>query len=207
MTMIDPLTFNVGSLIVLPSIWGMKMAGRPQGMTRLERFEGLFERNGDDECWPWKTEPVRRQSGRGGYAQFMWEAGPPKTQVMAHRASWRIYRGEIPEGMHVCHSCDNRRCVNPNHLFLGTARDNTLDMIAKNRAALPFRAKARLTKEQVVAIYLDDRWYGEIAPEYGIGRQMVGCIKRGGAYRDITEPLGRAPRKPRGAIGHKPRVA
>lgn len=74
----------------------------------------------------------------------------------AHRLSWAASFGPIPEGLHVLHRCDTRACVNPQHLFLGTHRDNMLDMVAKGRAAVTHRGEdhrfARLTERGVRAI-------------------------------------------------------
>lgn len=78
-------------------------------------------------CWEWQG-PVREN----GYAQI-WVRERQK-QVKAHRVSWEIHFGPIPEGLWVCHRCDNRRCVRPDHLFLGTRTDNTDDMKNKGRA-------------------------------------------------------------------------
>ena len=77
-----------------------------------------------DECWLWQG--TRYASGYG-QAQIL------KKRLGAHRLSWQLHYGEIPKGLWVLHKCDTPLCVNPAHLFLGTAKDNTQDMIAKDR--------------------------------------------------------------------------
>lgn len=84
----------------------------------------------DNGCWIW-TASVHRKNG--GYGQI--QLGRRGEGVAkAHRVSYELHCGPIPDELMVLHRCDNRRCVNPEHLFLGTAQDNTDDMIQKKRA-------------------------------------------------------------------------
>lgn len=93
-----------------------------------ERFWRYVIRGADNECWNWTGAAISLKSGRRGVLA----TGTSKFDY-AYRISWKIHRGEIPDGLFVCHHCDNPLCVNPSHLFIGTAKDNTQDMIRKGR--------------------------------------------------------------------------
>lgn len=116
----------------------------PLGRPIEERFWGKVDKRGPDECWEWAGA-----INRAGYGKLLVD----RRIIGAHIASYEIHNGPIPDGLWVLHRCDNRRCINPAHLFLGTAKDNTADMMAKGRqgdTALPGErnGNAHLTNEQ-----------------------------------------------------------
>ena len=98
----------------------------------LSLFWAKVDKSG--ECWTWTGARDPRGYGR---------LGRGRKTLFAHRFSWEEENGPIPNGLFVCHSCDNPACVRPSHLFLGTQKDNIRDMMSKNRGALPPGAMER----------------------------------------------------------------
>lgn len=137
-------------------------------LTTEERFWAKVDRSGD--CWEW-TASV----GTHGYGVF----GVGKGTITAHRMSAKL-AGRDPSGLVVCHTCDNKTCVNPEHLWVGTQRDNLLDMRHKGRQArgraLP---QTKLTAEAVLAIreeYSRGIYQRDLAKKYGIAQSQISQI-------------------------------
>jgi len=124
-------------------------------------------------CWEWAAS-----LGSTGYGQIMVDDAPMK----ASRYSWILAHGPIPDGLGVCHKCDNRRCVRPDHLFLGTQKDNAEDMARK------FRGTGKLTREQVLFIreaFSAGVKQTELAEKLGISLGLVHGVVKGKVYRHV----------------------
>lgn len=130
----------------------------------MKNFEESFETCPTTGCWLWLESCTTNGYGRlssGG------------RRVSAHRYSWIYYKGEIPTGLWVLHHCDVRSCVNPNHLFLGTRSDNTIDCAYKSRLNT-----SKLTLDKVFKIRNDERSQRKIAKDYGVSQAQISNIKR-----------------------------
>lgn len=114
------------------------------------RFWVKVGRRGADDCWLWTASLIGRPGAR--YGQFSVEAYAGRRRTLyAHRVAWELVNGPIPEGGAVLHTCDVTRCVNPNHLRLGTQDANMKDAAAKGRLNVhrPNHCRLKLTQAQV----------------------------------------------------------
>ncbi len=111
-------------------------------------------------------------------------------EVSAHRASWEISHGAIPNGMHVCHKCDAPGCVNPEHLFLGTAKDNVMDMVRKGRA-VGNRSKGELAshvvlnEDQVRKIRASTAKHVELARELNVSPGAIRSVRARRSWKHV----------------------
>ena len=98
---------------------------KEQAKKRIQKYSKICDKTG---CWNWQSTIDRYGYGTVHFESVKWKV---------HRLSFTVYNGTIPEGMLVCHSCDNKKCANPKHLFTGTVLDNNTDMWNKGRGVLP----------------------------------------------------------------------
>jgi len=136
-----------------------------------ERFFSYVKKT--ESCWLWTGATNEK-----GYGMFYIQKDRKVTRYKSHRFSYEHHKGDIPEGMFVCHHCDVKGCVNPEHLFVGTNLENVQDMIAKNLA--PERRKQLRRQDVVDAAKMLGLGYktSQIAREIGLKPTVVYQIKR-----------------------------
>lgn len=142
----------------------------------VARFWRRVDRSGGpDACWPWTGTLSRKGYGRIG-------DGQPYSSF-AHRRAWLFHNGTLPDGLCVCHRCDNPGCCNPAHLFLGTNRENVADRDAKGRTGRGERNRhAVLSRPEVAAIRAEyatgQTSYRRLAAKYGVNKSTIRRVVR-----------------------------
>lgn len=152
--------------------------------------ERLDKTGGTDACWVWAGDHTPP-----GYGLISVVRRGVRKRFYTHRIAYEIAFGPIPDGMLVCHRCDNPPCANPAHLFLGRGSDNHADMTTKGRGALPPPTRrgvtshlAKLTEDDVIAIRAarenGERTY-DIAARFGLNQTYVYKILHGATWRHV----------------------
>ena len=165
--------------------------GRPKGSkdkhqkSLTERFWEKVNVQGDNDCWEWEAYIHPSGYGNISWCGRMWGA---------HKISWILHFGDVPDGLYVSHICDNRICVNPNHLFLGTHQDNMKDRDVKRRGKIPNNVgsnhgMSKLKEEDVLKIknFLEtticDR--NELAKDFNVSVTTIYDIERGQSWKHL----------------------
>lgn len=150
-------------------------------MRRAPAVERFWEKvNKTETCWLWMGHYRVRDYGRIKIGA---------QGVLAHRYSWTIANGEIPDGMAVLHKCDNPPCVNPDHLYLGTQAENARDRESRGRRTPrcgETHPAAKLTPDIVLGIVRSDESGPALAIRHGVTRSTISSIRRGRSWNHVT---------------------
>lgn len=150
---------------------------RPPGdhlQPRVERFWDKVFAEPMTGCWLWCGD----ETG-GGYGRV---SSSILGETRSHRISWRLARGEIPDGLCVLHKCDTRLCVNPSHLFLGTRPENTADMMSKGRS---YRKLSSADVEAIKTAVASGEACTDVAARFGVRAPAIWKIKHGRTWRNV----------------------
>lgn len=152
----------------------------------------------DSGCW--EFDGCRNGAGYGKITIYCRGFHPKKKQFLAHRVSYAFHSGFEPDDLFVCHACDNPSCINPAHLFLGTAQENSSDMAGKNRAAPQqgeLNHSAKLTESkvrEVIQRIVNGEGNGKVAKELGVKHSTISEIRRGKTWQHVAKKMGYEPK-------------
>lgn len=160
--------------------------GRPKETISLEdKFWSFVDKLGKDDCWNWKGNHFKQGYGR----MYHHSIKEPK----AHRLSYTINIGIIPDGLLVCHTCGNRSCVNPNHLYAGTNDDNMKDLANSGILKGENNPASKLTEFNVLQIRRmydkGDKNTYELAKMFNVSQLLISQVVRGVAWKHVGGPL------------------
>lgn len=144
---------------------------------------GSRESGPNGECWEW--DGAVRANGYG--VLNLGRRGQGIVRV--HRLSWSIHHGDIPAEKWVLHRCDNRRCVNPGHLFLGNRQDNIDDCVSKLRHRYGDRGAFKIASSDAVAIFLSQEPYSQISKKFGVSNGFISRIKNRQSWARATSQI------------------
>jgi hypothetical protein len=133
--------------------------------------------NKTEGCWNWMGST--KGKSRMKYGNFTFRG----KELLAHRSSYVIYKGDIPEGMLVLHSCDVPQCVNPDHLWLGSYLDNQRDKMAKGRGKVEKLNPDKV--KELKSLMKSDFGDTNLARKYGVSYQTIWAIRTGKTWKDI----------------------
>ncbi len=149
----------------------------------MDQFLDLTIPEPNSGCWLW----VGGRRGRG-YGGFYWYEDGKRCTDKAHRVSWRLHKGAIPEGKFVLHHCDNKMCVNPDHLYLGVHQDNIRDAVNRGQWKPHFgkaNGMSRLNERAIRDIRSGRLSNSQFAEWYGVNRMTVWQIATGKTWRHV----------------------
>lgn len=151
-----------------------------------KQFFSRIKKGAPEECWEW-------QGGfhESGYGLFSFSVRPSKpVYIRAHRIAYYLTHGNLPKDEVLCHTCDNRKCVNPAHLFAGTRADNAHDMVSKNRQAIGEKVyMAKLTPQEVrwarFLYFVEGIGYKKLAPMFGVAESTMYFVVTNKFWRHV----------------------
>jgi hypothetical protein len=165
---------SCGCLKAEKSSIAMKAMRLRQSGSLHDRFFSRFVKL-DNGCWQWRSH-----TDKDGYGVLPGD----RQNTRAHRLSYEIHIGQIPDGLLICHHCDNPGCVNPKHLFAGTSKDNAQDALQKKRNYVGCKnGRSKLTEENVKEIFNSILNGQQLANKFNVTRSTINNVRRGDTWK------------------------